>query len=212
MKSTVNRTATNQQRSQSVNAMKSEEVRSQKRIQRIPEKREIVRNSKAETVNNQDQSEESLTAEGVVNGVQFIEQNQRQNPQTVVPQRSDSNLLSNHDIVEPQRIQRLPKQRPFVLRATAPEWNGYGYPQNNGVVISTPIHKPNPMINRSPLYSLQSESIWAVDVTNMETKPYWNENNIINIAEEAVRSVVNDGMSISSRSAFSSETPNEDRF
>jgi len=159
------------------------------------------------------------STETVDDSVQSIQRNQDQNPQSMKPQKAsipESELNSKVNHIEPQHKQRIPERRPFELRATAAEWNGYGhcfYPQNNGLWISTPIHKPVPVgrdsvphhgWNGGSYPMMNTPSIWSVNASNMDSKPYsgdiWSD----------FKSVVNEEASISSRSAFSAETPNED--
>merc|ERR1712241_972034 len=157
--------------------------------------------------------------ETVHNSLPSIQRNEDQNPSPLEPQNisiPESVLNSKSKHFKPQHKERIPERRPFELRATAAEWNGYGhplYPQNNGLWISTPIHKPV-LVGKDSMHHhgwnggsypmMNTPSIWTVNATNMDSKPYsgdiWSE----------LKSVVNEDASISSRSAFSAETPNED--
>jgi len=144
--------------------------------------------------------------------------------QNTTPRPMPSVIPSNHIVT--QHKERVSERRPFQLRATASEWNGYGYPQNNGLWISTPIQKPVPISNTNSVpqhgwnggsyQMMNTPSIWTVNATNPNTGmassysgDIWND---MNIAKDIDRFVVNDGSSISSRSALSAETPNEDIF
>merc|ERR1712200_81776 len=98
--------------------------------------------------------------------------------------------------IEPQRTQRkerVSERRPFQLRATASERNGYGYPQNNGLWISTPIQKPVPISNTNSVpqhgwnggsyQMMNTPSIWTVNATTSKSgmRPYssdiWSDMN-----------------------------------